>query len=190
MGRWKNNGSGQPVWDEQDQGPDQLPAPQSMGMSQPQAPSFTPPNGNTGVAGGRDIHAGPPMGGGMGPGQGDFNPPNVWKQPDEGEKPGWGPIKISTHYQPGEGQPHPFEGGFGMGGQKDGMNQGQGAPMGSMPHPGLVGAILSHNPQFGQAGNPYEATDQGPYGGFGVGTSSSMSPLIQQLLSRKMSGGF
>jgi hypothetical protein len=152
MGRWKNDGSGNPIWDANDSGPDQIQGMPAGGPQQPQGGGgFQPPTG--GVSG-----MGPnPSPQGQANGQpfqgGGFNPPNAWAQPEEKEVPGWGPIKISTHFQPGDGYPHPFENGFNVGG-----GSAKGGPQGIMAMPAIPdwykGPVM-HTSEGDAMGDPF-----------------------------------
>lgn len=166
MGRWKNDGSGNPVWDANDSGPDQIagmpaggPQGGQQGSQASPSPSYTPPNGNTGFSG-----MGP---GGMTPQQPQFNPPNAWPGPDEGEKPGWGPIKINTVFNPGEGMPHPFEdwipgNGVGKFGEDKGANSpGNGWAIGHGSVDGKPSGIA--DPGMFRAPFPFPGQGQGPW---------------------------
>jgi hypothetical protein len=197
MGRWKDDGSGKPVWDANDSGPDQIQGMPAGGpQAQPQQPNYggnihSNPDGSwngttdgfTGYGNGNNPNPGRPLpqvqlGGVQNQGPGSFNPPNVWGQQDDAEKPGWGPIKISTHYLPGDGFPHPFENGFNVGqkpGQSNGWdNQGRwGQGPGMQPQGGSIGFDdMPHGP-----GIPFQ---QGPNGTLIDSGGGQSAPQPQQ----------
>jgi len=160
MGRWKTGPEG-PQWDANDSGPDQV---QGMPPGGPQAgaPNY---GGNTGVNGGNIGMGGQVQPNASAQGQangqpfqgGGFNPPNAWAQPEEKEVPGWGPIKISTHFQPGEGYPHPFENGFAVG-DKSGSRGLWGGP--GHPDPDDPNYKFPSGPQY----LPQLPDNGGPFG--------------------------